>query len=401
MTVIAGGVADSMKKVIAAYATVNPNVEVNLDILADADHYYNTYPSTVFIDPVAKPDLAWFWCTTGANYTKLIDAGALEQLDDLYNKEDWKNAFPKGIVDYYTSPDGHQYGVNNDLVSLPYLYYNVDKFKELGLEPPKTWADMYVLVDKIRAAGLQPLATNTFGHTVVAFFMSGWTEAQYSAMNFNWSSSSTKEQQAYKWTDPDSVALIQAFQDMYSHNVIADGMIGITDGSLVRGLFTSGKALIFQDGSWSAGSLPTEATFKVGYFYYPPVKQYSYGQAASYMSNCFIVPKGGKHLTEVKDFLAFTESKKGMEQYIQGGKNPTGRTDLDSAVVATALGPLGAQMLTDAGKFGSPMLWSSVMDGDYNKSSNDILIEAMAGKITANDAATKLQELLETTRKSK
>ncbi len=85
----------------------------------------------------------------------MIAANLLEPLDDLYDREGWTKSYPQGTLDFFLEPDGHRYGVNIDVVWTPYIYYNKDIFKKVGVDVPKTWDDFYAMAAKLRAAGLE------------------------------------------------------------------------------------------------------------------------------------------------------------------------------------------------------------------------------------------------------
>ena len=132
MTALSGPVAAGLKPLLAEYAKVQPNVEVNLEIQADEMNWQKTAPTTMFASG-DKPDLSWWWCSRTTQYKDMIAANLLEPLDDLYAREGWTKSYPQGTLDFFLEPDGHRYGVNIDVVWTPYIYYNKDIFKKVGV----------------------------------------------------------------------------------------------------------------------------------------------------------------------------------------------------------------------------------------------------------------------------
>lgn len=86
-----------------------------------------------------------------------VAAGKMETLDDLYEKEGWKDKFPKDLIDL-VSKDGHIYSVPVNIHRGNVLWYNKKIFSENNLEAPKTFDDFFKVADALKAKGITPLA---------------------------------------------------------------------------------------------------------------------------------------------------------------------------------------------------------------------------------------------------
>ncbi len=85
------------------------------------------------------------------------------------------NDYIPAVASYYTSPNGQ-------LLSLPFnssttvLYYNKDAFEKAGLDPnkpPKTWEEMRVVTEALKASGSScPMTTTWMGWTQLESFSS-------------------------------------------------------------------------------------------------------------------------------------------------------------------------------------------------------------------------------------
>lgn len=81
----------------------------------------------------------------------------MEPLDFLYDSEQWRRVFPPKLVELL-SYRGRVYSVPVNIHRGNVLYYNTAVFADLGLQPPRTWADFFVVSESIKRAGKVPLA---------------------------------------------------------------------------------------------------------------------------------------------------------------------------------------------------------------------------------------------------
>lgn len=389
-----GPVGDELLYFAKEYEKLHPNVKINVDT-AGGETWQDTAPTTMFAASDG-PDLSWWWCTNTAQYKAMIAAGLLAPLDDLYQSEGWDKAFPKGTLDYYTETDGHRYGVNNDVVWTPFVYYNKDVFKKVGIEPPKTWDEMYSNSQKLRDAGYQPMSLvyemSVRSHLPDGLMLNSWSEEEYQAFLVNWKSDAPEASLKFKWTDPHGVRIYQTIKDMKDKGVFMDGFIGITDYNEAKSLFVSEKTAMYQDGNWAGGVavLPKEVKFDFGYFFYPPMDQADYGRVGAYVANCYIA-FANKNVEVSKDIIRFILQPKNMLKYIELGGNPAGRIDLPKDEVAKILGPMTGNMLSDIAKSGAPSLYEGVVPPELLVELKNTIDLMLVGKLTPEGAAARMQ----------
>ena len=195
-------------------------------------------------------------------------------------------------------------------------------------------------------------------HLVDGLMMRSWSQEQYNAMLRNWSPTSTEAEQAFKWTDADSVRIFQTLKDIVDKGLAADGFAGIIDDEVAKSLFTSGKAAMYQTGSWGGAGMLDQDQFEVGYFYYPPINEVTYGSVGSWVPNCYVAFNRA-NLDASKKVIAFLASRDGALAYSKASGLTIGRTDVDAADLDGVLKPMVAQMAADVGTMGAPALYES------------------------------------------
>ena len=93
----------------------------------------------------------------GKQFDDLVDAGLLNSVDAVANADDWKAALPGAIVESILR-SGHYYAVPVDDHGENWMYTSSAAFKKAGIEVPKTWDEFFPAMDKLKAAGITPIA---------------------------------------------------------------------------------------------------------------------------------------------------------------------------------------------------------------------------------------------------
>jgi raffinose/stachyose/melibiose transport system substrate-binding protein len=150
--------------------------------------------------------------------------------------------------------DGKYYG-------LPYAswvtsmgtFYNKDIFAKYNLQPPKTFADLYKANDVFRANGIYALSFE--GGNLYQW--SPWYMIMLGQLTNGKPLDYTMEilKGNAKFTDDISVQAMQGMADLGSHKVWNDGFLGVPESDIAIGLFTQGKAAMYQTGTWNLTSI--------------------------------------------------------------------------------------------------------------------------------------------------
>lgn len=102
------------------------------------------------------PDVFFNW--GGGNLKEYVDADKIADLTPLLDENpSLKSAFLPSVLDG-AKINGKYYGLPMRGMQPVVLFYNKDVFSAAGATPPTTWDELLALVDKFKAAGVQPIA---------------------------------------------------------------------------------------------------------------------------------------------------------------------------------------------------------------------------------------------------
>jgi len=104
-----------------------------------------------------KPPTAAQFNTT-KQFLDLIDQGLLNQIDAVAERDGWDKFLPETITSV-AKVKGHYYAAPVNIHSPTWFWYSKDAFKQAGIaSEPKTMDEMFAALEKLKAAGLVPLA---------------------------------------------------------------------------------------------------------------------------------------------------------------------------------------------------------------------------------------------------
>jgi glucose/mannose transport system substrate-binding protein len=93
----------------------------------------------------------------GPEFAELAQNGLLRNLDDIAEANDWRGKLPQALVDA-AQLDGHFYVVPTALNGQNFIWYNKALLAATGAAEPKTWQELFGVMDKVKAAGKIPFA---------------------------------------------------------------------------------------------------------------------------------------------------------------------------------------------------------------------------------------------------
>ncbi len=244
-------------KIIPAFEAKHPDIKLKFQPTAPKE--YNSALNAK-LDGGTAGDL--ITCRPFDASLQLFEKGKLESLSGM---PELKN-YPDFALAAWSTDDG------KDTFCIPVasvihgFMYNKDIFKELGLEVPKTEAEFYAVLDKIKENGSYiPMALGTVDQ---------WEAATMGYSNVGptyWKGEAGRKaimDGTAKLTDPPYVAPFEEIARWKPY--LGDGFEAQSYPDS-QNLFTLGRAAIYPTGSWEISPFGKDASFEMGAFP-PPVK---------------------------------------------------------------------------------------------------------------------------------
>jgi glucose/mannose transport system substrate-binding protein len=94
---------------------------------------------------------------TGKQFDDLVANGLLADLEPLAQAGGWRKFIPAPIVDAVTRK-GDFYAVPINIHAQNWLWYNTSVLAKAGVQPPSTFDELLVALDKVKATGVIPLS---------------------------------------------------------------------------------------------------------------------------------------------------------------------------------------------------------------------------------------------------
>jgi N,N'-diacetylchitobiose transport system substrate-binding protein len=230
---------------IAEFKAAHAGVEVDVQwipVEGRADRF-----SGAFNDPANAPDVAEFGNTDVASYAS---TGALADLSgDLKSWPEGADLLPS-VVDT-AKVDGKLYGLPW-YTGIRALYYRTDVFSELGLQPPKTLAELTQTAQRIRAAKPDLYGIATGGKSV------------YAMLPFLWANGGEIAQQnGTKWTatltTPQAKAGVAAYSRLINADICPPEQCANLTGTQGVQAFAGGKAAMTIAGDFNRKAIEAGA----------------------------------------------------------------------------------------------------------------------------------------------
>lgn len=344
-----GEMVDTLREIAKDFEKENPNVHVKVVNVPNAGEVLKTrvlagdIPDVVNIYPQSIELQEW------------AKAGYFE---DLSNKD-----YLKRVKNHYAD----KYAINGKIYNIPYtanaygIYYNKDKFKELGLKVPETWEEFEELVDTIIAKGETPFAIagadtwtlNGYHQLALATSTGGGKEAndylRFSKPNAIKSSDSVLK---------DDFRLLDLFRKKGAMQTNWQGA-GYTD---VVGAFARGDALMTPNGSWAITAINAQdPKFNVGTFPFPGKQK---GQSLTIGAGdlAWSISSSSKHKKEANAFVEYMSRPEVMQKYYDVDGSPTAIKGVKEAGSDAPLAGLAELAFTDRHLVWLAQDWTSESD---------------------------------------
>lgn len=295
------------------------------------------------------------------------------QYGSSYELQEWAKA---GVFEDLSNKDylkrvkngyAEKYAVNEKVYNVPFtanaygIYYNKDKFEELGLKVPETWDEFEQLVKDIVAKGQTP-----FGIAGA----DAWTLNGYNQLAFATATGGGKEANQYlrysqpnaiKLSDPimkDDIKVMDILRINGSKQKNWEGA-GYTD---VIGAFARGDVLMTPNGSWAITAINEQKpNFKIGTFMIPGKEK---GQSLTVGAGdlAWSISATTKHPKEANAFVEYMTRPEVMQKYYDVDGSPTAIEGVKQAGEDSPLAGMTEYAFTDRHLVWLQQYWTSEAD---------------------------------------
>ena len=372
---------------VADFEAANPNVKISVQAIQNEDMDGKLQTA---LNSGSPPDI--FMARGGGKLADIVAAG---QVMDLTNSIDpaTKAAVPAAVLNAF-AVDGKQYGMPTSVLPGG-MYYSKDLYKKAGItDAPKTMADLSAAVEKLKAAGTEPIALGAKDAWPAAhyFYFFALRDCSKDTMDAAAADKSFK--------DP---CWLKAGQDLQTFAATTPFNKGFLTTSAQQGagssagLLANHKAAMELMGAWEPGVVasltPDQKPLPdLGWFPFPSVDG---GQAppAAMMGGVDGYACSAKAPKECPAFLNFYMQKKYQENYAKAFQTLPASKDAQDVVTDPAL----KAILASYNSAPYVMVWLDTAYGlGVGNAMNTGVVNMLAGKgdpasivQAMNDAAAK------------
>ena len=94
---------------------------------------------------------------TGKQFDELVEGNLLSDVEAVASENKWRSFMPEAIV-RATVRNGKMFAVPVNIHGQNWLFFNKAVLEKAGAAEPTNWTDVFVTLDKVKAAGFIPLA---------------------------------------------------------------------------------------------------------------------------------------------------------------------------------------------------------------------------------------------------
>lgn len=284
----------AMEELIADFQAAHPDITVKWN---NFDH--EGYKSAIrnFLTANAPDVAAWY---AGNRMAPFVNAGLFEDVSDVWADngldEELKSAASAMTI------DGKKWGV-------PYtyyqwgIYYRKDIFAEQGITPPTNWSELIAAGEKLKAAGITPIAIGT----KALWPTGGWFDylnLRVNGYEFHMDLTAGK----VPYTDPKVKAVFEKWGELVKGEHFLKNHAAI-DWQDAIPPFVQGRAAMYLMGNFAVATMK-EGGLKeeqIGFLQFPQITE-GVPMAEDAPTDTFHIPAGARNKEDAKTFLAYLAS---------------------------------------------------------------------------------------------
>lgn len=328
-----GGEFAGLNEMFKQFKAANPDVEiVNAAVAGGAGTNFKGQLLSQLLGGVA-PDT--FQLHAGWEADTYNPGVLIENVDDIYTSEKLESVFPPTLLSMLKFKD-HYWGVPVNIHRSNVLWYNKDVLAKAGVNPPTTWEEFFAAVEKLKAAGVQPIALGgkdgfELQHTFEDILAGSMTAEEYAGL---WTGKTS-------WKSPKVTAALETFKKYIAE---ANKDHAAHTWASAAQQVIDGKAAFNIMGDWFYGQVISgNAVDKIGYVAVPGSK----GVFVA-LSDSFARPTKRPNKEASDAWLKLSGSKAAQEAFNKQKGSICARTDCDYSTFNTYLQSAAKDWTTDA-----------------------------------------------------
>lgn len=374
-----GGVIKAMKQIADEYAKDHEGFSLNLITTPDRPSYIQKLETLA-----AANKLPEFFDTDATPFAqKLAAKGSMMDVEKLLKSIGVYDDFRESALDYQRFDDGSLYMVPFES-QVEVFFYNKDLFEKAGVETPKTLDDFPVMCRALSETGVTPITLDGQDAWPLERYLAYYP---FRAQGGEYVTKLKKGEA--KFADDTGRQAVEWMAELGESGCFQEGFSS-TGYSDAQNLFTSGKAAIWNTGSWD---LPTLATDKIDpevqknidYFLLPTTPDSVTGENEYVVSSGIGMAVSSKSFDPlVRDFLKFA-----LERYpdVYGATGQLAPQKDAEVVIPDNATELYSRVYGEADKVGKAlaMPWDTQLDSTSNTRLQQELPLLVAGDVSVDE----------------
>jgi raffinose/stachyose/melibiose transport system substrate-binding protein len=364
-----------------AYMAQHPNVKINITVMEN-EAFKAAIQTNIQSGDV--PDLFQSW--GGGGLRDQVAAGVVQDITDASSS--FVGDLGAGAVKLY-QVGGKQYGVpfNTSMVG---FWYNKDLFTKAGITaPPATWDELLQDVQKLKDAGITPIAVGAGDKWPAHFWYS------YLMVRLGGADAMNKIAADNNFSVPNVIEAGKKVEDLVALNPFQEGFLGAgwdaPDGE--SGTMASGGAAMDLMGQWAVGAFKNQAglkpdqdlPFQLGWFPFPSVDGGA-GQPTDAFGGADGFAVGKDAPPEAVDFLKFITDADNQRTWAKNSGLPANKEATDAVTDPNMIAVLDG--LNNA-TF-TQLFLDQFFSAEVGSTVNDETALLFAGKTSPEDAAAAI-----------
>ncbi|MFI6251980.1 extracellular solute-binding protein [Streptomyces sp. NPDC051016] len=321
-----------LKQSVDAYNKDHPDAKITLRLFANDDYKQKL---RVAFGANQAPDIFFSW--GGGALDDYVKAGKVDTLTDA--QVDLLRFTPSVLKS--ATFDGQVYGVPANGLAPVVLYYNKKVFKDAGVQPPKTYADLLTDVKKIKSAGVTPISLAANSKWPTLMYLEYLLDREGGSQVFDRIAAGS----AADWKDAPVTAANTRLQELAEAGAFGDNASSVSyDQGASTALLYTGKAGMELMGTWEYANIvkaaPDFAKKDLGYLAFPSLSDGKgdpkdiVGNPSNFLSLNSKSKNKSAALTYLKDYV-LDDSQ--VDAYLAAGSvPPVNNLDARLAAVSSA-----------------------------------------------------------------